>query len=284
LYGIKYAAANLNILLNFTNDGNVTTKNGAEVVGTSTLQSWETWKIEILSSTSYKIYKNGALAGTYTPDYAFGAGAQNHYDFCVVNNGAEAGDYYFLWVDHNNGSILSPTREINIQPSGKYLPKANTLNTVTILGKKSGSDDPITVPIRDTTSTLYDPTLDDIGDPDSPRDLYIVDDVLNDQKSLRDKAVAMLELNTTQKYNCIVQPSDQSERPFHVGDVVRFSMHGDMYYNEFVRRVEFEWDVKTGKKNYTLETGLLSTEGMEKVQRMFSATKDRFTAMSIDRR
>jgi hypothetical protein len=99
---------------------------------------------------------------------------------------------------------------------------------------------------------------------------------------LRARAVALLEQNTEHKENHVIIPI--TNIIYHAGKYYRYKLHDTWYYNQFCRRVEFSWNKDKRQKNWRLEMGTGSTEGVEKLQRFNVDVKSRFNQISRDLR
>jgi hypothetical protein len=223
-----------------------------------------------ISTTQFKLYVDDVLINTYDYDeentdginlvgFASSSDAGNNFEFRVG---------YF-----DDKSTEDTTQEVDMQPGSKKLDVAASLKSITILGKKNDVEIIVPDPI------IPDPTIDDYADPDSPRELYIVDDDLEETASLRDKAVAILEANTGNKQNVVLNPIN--DLVYHAGNYYRYTREGTIFYNHFARRVSGSWDKDSRHVKWTLELGTGSTFGMEKTQKFRTEVKDTLKRWAI---
>jgi hypothetical protein len=261
-----------NSILYFRANGNlwIEQDTGDQNTGLAITSTFVKIGILAISTTQFELYADDSLVGTYDYDEENTAGI----NLVGFASSSDAGNNFEFRVGYfDDYSTVDTTEEIEISPSGKKMEVAASLKSVTVLGKKN--DVEIVVP----DPVIPDPSIDDYGDSNSPRELYIIDDELEESASLRDKAVAILEANTGSKINTIVNPV--TDLVFHAGNYYRYTLDGEIFYDHFCRRVSAKWDAKNRKVFWTLELGTGSTFGIEKTQRFRTEVKDTLKRWAI---
>ena len=257
-------SANWNYYLFITGNGDlyaITTDTGVDIGSTC-----KTIRVEQVGTTRFSLHVDGVLINTY--DMAFENVAGIKHVILSSTNGPCNFEFRAGYFDVFD--VPEPTIEVPIQNGSKKFTVARSIRSVSVYNKKLDQEITVSGTVGDVN---YDPSADSAGDPNSPRDVYIVDADSEDIATSRQLAISTLEAGTSNKINFLAKPLHQAFIP-KVGKYYRFTREDGTHYNEFCRRVSFSWDGKSGRRKWEMEFGTGSTMGVEKSQRFVFETKD----------
>jgi hypothetical protein len=253
--------------------------------GVLSVQTWHHFKIKKSASNKAKTWLDGNYLGDHSHDddlstvismYGLGAGAgANIIDFYITN-------WKFSWTSKIHG------KTINVQPFSKITKKATSISKVTIRTKArritdddAGEEDdpmPVIVPNLDDD---YEKTL---GNPSSPYGAYLVDDVLQERASVRERALSFLRQNSEDAFNIQCVPLDDQETQIHhVGQYRDVQIEGTWYRSQIIRRVDWKYNAESREGIYILDLGKSGTPEYEKRQRAEQDRDDNINEIRRDR-